>query len=126
MNNEDNNFCFCPLEEVMSIIGKKWTLLIINGIGIYEKLRFSRLMKKLHNISPKTLSMKLKELQAENLIKREYFKEIPPRVEYSLTKEGVELRKSIIPILEWTIKHIIDSGRTVECECNKCKSLFGK
>jgi DNA-binding HxlR family transcriptional regulator len=59
-------------------------------------------METLKGISPKTLSDTLKDLQAENLIKRESFAEIPPRVEYYLTKDGTELRKSIIPLLEWT------------------------
>jgi DNA-binding HxlR family transcriptional regulator len=124
MSNESDDLCFCPLEEVMSVIGKKWTLLIINGIGIHGRIRFNRLMEELHNISPKTLSERLKELQTEGLIKREAFAEIPPRVEYSLTKDGIELRKSIIPIYEWAIDRIVTSGRTIHCECEKCKSLL--
>ena len=58
-------------------------------------------MEELGGISPKTLSDTLKELQSEGIIKRESFAEIPPRVEYSLTNDGVELRKSIIPLLKW-------------------------
>ncbi len=73
-------------------------------------------MQTLNGISPKTLSDTLKELQAEQLIKRESFAEIPPRVEYSLTKDGVELRKSIIPLLEWTANR---SGVNKE-RCNQC------
>jgi len=61
-------------------------------------------MKELGNISPKTLSDTLKILQAEGLIKKETFNEIPPRVEYSLTEDGKELRKVIIPLLEWAAK----------------------
>jgi DNA-binding HxlR family transcriptional regulator len=125
MAKERDNLCFCPLEGVMGVISKKWALLIINAIGIYGKLRFNRLMEELHDISPKTLSDRLKELQAEGLIERESFAEIPPRVEYSLTKDGIELRKSIIPVLEWTIKRNVTSGRTVDCECEECKSRFG-
>ena len=124
MNNERDNHCFCPLEDTMSIISKKWALLIINAIGIYGRLRFNRLMAELHGITPRTLSDRLKQLQAEGLIERECFAEIPPRVEYSLTKDGVELRKSITPLLEWTIKRNITNGRTVDCECEKCKSMF--
>ncbi len=127
MNNESDshNLCFCPLEGVMGVISKKWAILIINAIGIYRKLRFSRLIEELHGISPKTLSDRLKELQAEGLIEREYFAEIPPRVEYSLTKDGVELRESIMPLLKWTIKRIITKCHPVHCECEECKSRFG-
>jgi len=125
MANERHNLCFCPLEGVMEVISKKWALLIINAIGIYGRLRFNRLMEELHDISPKTLSDRLKELQAEGLIERESFAEIPPRVEYSLTKDGTELRKSVIPLVEWTIKRNVTSGRTIDCECEECKSRFG-
>ena len=58
-------------------------------------------MGELGCVSPKTLSDTLKDLQKEGLITRESFSEIPPRVEYSLTHDGVELRKSIIPLLKW-------------------------
>ena len=101
MREEGDHVCFCPLEGVIDVISKKWALLIINAIGNHGKLRFNNLMQELGNISPKTLSDTLKELQTEGLIKRESFAEIPPRVEYSLTRDGAELRKSIIPLLKW-------------------------
>ena len=101
MRKEGDHICFCPLKGVIDVISKKWALLIINAIGNYGTLRFNRLMEELHGISPKTLSDTLKELRAEGLIKRESFAEIPPRVEYSLTKDGIDLRKSIIPLLKW-------------------------
>ena len=61
-------------------------------------------MKNLGTISPKTLSDRLKELEKAGLIIRESFAEIPPRVEYSLTKEGIELRNLMIPLIEWASK----------------------
>lgn len=101
MHSEGDHICFCPLEGVIDVISKKWALLIVNAIGNNGRLRFNNLMEELGRISPKTLSDTLKELQAEGLIKRESFAEIPPRVEYSLTDDGAELRKSIIPLLKW-------------------------
>ncbi|MFQ6068595.1 MAG: winged helix-turn-helix transcriptional regulator [Candidatus Bathyarchaeia archaeon] len=101
MPEDGTHICFCPLKGVIDIIGKKWSLLIINAIGNRGTLRFNTLMKELHGISPKTLSDTLKELQTEGLIRRKSFAEIPPRVEYSLTEEGMELRKAIIPLLQW-------------------------
>jgi DNA-binding HxlR family transcriptional regulator len=124
MSKEIDSPCFCPLEGIMHMISKKWAILIINAIGIYGRLRFNRLIEELHGISPKTLSDRLKELQIEGLIERESFAEIPPRVEYSLTKDGVELRESVIPLLTWTIKRNVTNGRTVNCECEKCKSML--
>ena len=101
MDEESNHVCFCPLEGVIDVISKKWALLIVNAIGNYGKLRFNNLMEELGCISPKTLSDTLKDLRKEGLIVRESFAEIPPRVEYSLTQDGVELRKSIMPLLKW-------------------------
>ncbi|MGC8849161.1 MAG: winged helix-turn-helix transcriptional regulator [Candidatus Bathyarchaeia archaeon] len=97
----DNCLCLCPLEGVIDTIGRKWALLIVNALGVHGKLRFSQLMKELKGISPKTLADMLKELQGEGLVARESFLEIPLRVEYSLTEEGLELRKAIIPLIKW-------------------------
>jgi DNA-binding HxlR family transcriptional regulator len=91
----------CPARGIMDVISKKWTFLIINELGNYEQLRFNDLMKQLEGVSPKTLSDTLKILESERLVKRESFNEIPPRVEYSLTGDGKELRKVIMPLLRW-------------------------
>ena len=101
MQNKNEVVCYCPLEGVIDVISKKWALLIINAIGNYGCLRFSKLMEELHGISPKTLADTLKQLQNEQLLKRESFAEIPPRVEYSLTKDGQGLREAVVPILKW-------------------------
>lgn len=101
MHEEKSHLCFCPIEGVIDIISKKWALLIVNAIGNRGKLRFNDLMKELEGISPKTLADTLKKLQVESLIKRESFAEIPPRVEYSLTQDGAELRTAIFPVLKW-------------------------
>ena len=101
MREKQDHLCFCPLEGVIDIISKKWALLIVNALGNRGKLRFNNLMIELKGISPKTLADTLKKLQEEVLIKRDAFAEIPPRVEYSLTQDGIELRQAIMPILKW-------------------------
>lgn len=95
------DICLCPLGGVIETISKKWALQIIATIGNYGTLRFHEIMEKLGNINPTSLTNRLKELETAELIKREAFAEIPPRVEYSLTHDGVKLRKAIIPLLEW-------------------------
>ena len=99
-SNKDD-ICFCSIEGIMGILSKKWTLLIISAIGNNQKLRYNEIEKKLGEISSKTLSDRLKELENASLIKKELFAEVPPRVEYSLTKDGIELRNAIMPLMRW-------------------------
>jgi DNA-binding HxlR family transcriptional regulator len=101
MKNKNEVVCYCPLEGIIDVISKKWALLIINAIGNYGSLRFNKLMEELHGISPKTLADTLNQLQSEGLLKRKSFAEIPPRVEYSLTKDGQGLREAVVPLLKW-------------------------
>jgi DNA-binding HxlR family transcriptional regulator len=97
----DHDICLCSVTGVIEILSKRWALLIIGMIGNHEKLRYNEIMKKLNGIGPKTLSDRLKELESEGLISREFFSEIPPRVEYSLTDDGISLRNAIIPLMKW-------------------------
>ncbi len=93
--------CVCPLGGIIDIIGKKWALLVINAIGNNEKMRYNEIMKHLKGINPKTLSYRLKGLENAGLINKQIFAEVPTRVEYSLTEDGKDLRKAIIPLMEW-------------------------
>jgi DNA-binding HxlR family transcriptional regulator len=108
--------CLCPLEGIIDIISKKWALLIINEIGNHKRIRYNDLMKEIEGISPKTLADTLKELVNHNLVKRESFNEIPPRVDYTLTKDGEDLRYAIIPLLQWALSK---KGTVVaHCSCS--------
>jgi len=111
MKNKNEVVCFCPLEGIIDVISKKWALLIINAIGNYGNLRFNTLMEELNGISPKTLADTLKQLQNEGLLKRESFAEIPPRVEYSLTKDGQRLREAVVPLLRWAATRHGSNGK---------------
>jgi DNA-binding HxlR family transcriptional regulator len=118
MDKDSNSgvICLCPLEGLIDVITKKWALLIINEIGNHRRIRYNDLMNELQSISPKTLADTLKELKNYNLVKREPFIEIPPRVEYILTKEGNELRHAILPILQWAISK---KGAVIaHCSCS--------
>lgn len=98
---EEEDVCLCPLEGIVEVISRKWALQIIGVIGNQGKLRFNEIMEGLSKISPKALTDRLKELETTGLVKREVFAEIPPRVEYSLTQDGLELRKLVIPLMRW-------------------------
>jgi DNA-binding HxlR family transcriptional regulator len=97
----DDEICLCPLEGIMEIISKRWALLIIGAIGNHKTLRYNEIMKILGNISPKSLSDRLKELEHSGLLERNAFAEIPPRVEYTLTEDGEELKKAVMPLMDW-------------------------
>jgi len=109
-SESDEHLCLCPLEGVIDTIGKKWTLLVINAIGNHGMLRFNEILEELKGISPTTLANTLKNLEREKLVNRVNFPQIPPKVEYSLTKDGVELRKAIIPLLKWASTRSSKSG----------------
>lgn len=115
-NSDAHVICLCPLEGVIDIISKKWALLIINEIGNHKRIRYNDLMKEIEGISPKTLADTLKELANHKLVKRESFNEIPPRVDYTLTKDGEDLRYAIIPLLQWALSK---KGTVVaHCSCS--------
>lgn len=115
MKDQSNAICLCPLDGVIDTIGKKWGLLIINEIGNHGRLRYNELMSELAGISPSTLASMLKDLKKEKLIEKEVFKEIPPRVEYSLSTRGKDLREAIIPLIKWATKK---GNYTVHCSCS--------
>jgi DNA-binding HxlR family transcriptional regulator len=118
-----DHLCLCPLEGVIDTMGKKWTLLVVNAIGNRGRLRFSQMMEELRGISPTTLSDTLQELQREGLIGRESFPEIPPRVEYSLTKDGAQLRKAILPLLQWASTRSGPGKRSAQLRTDRLPSF---
>src|SRR5689334_25095508 len=83
--------CPCPCEGLVDVIGKKWVLCALAQLGNEGTLRFNRLAEKLPGISAKTLTAVLKDLQRKGLVKRIAYQEIPPRVEYFLTRVGTEV-----------------------------------
>jgi DNA-binding HxlR family transcriptional regulator len=102
ISGEDREICLCRNSVVIDLISRKWSLLIIWLLGKYQELRYNEIAKKLDGVNPNTLSMRLDELEDAGLITRQRFKEIPPRVEYSLTDIGKELSKLTKPLLTLT------------------------
>lgn len=93
--------CMCPFEGLIDIISKKWALLVIGVLGNKGKTRYARIEEELKGIRPKALTGVLRDLEREGIVKRKVFPEVPPRVEYNLTKDGYELRKAVVPLLKW-------------------------
>jgi DNA-binding HxlR family transcriptional regulator len=100
--HEDVSNCMeeCYVKQVLSLFGKKYVMPIIRALLINDKLRFNEIEEKLGG-SPKTITSRLRELEALGLIRREVFNEIPIRVEYSLTKKSKGLEDIFERIAIW-------------------------
>ncbi len=94
-------YCPKPLESASSFLSKKWSISVIITVGNFKKVRFNELREKLETITAKTLADRLKELEQEKIVSRQSYPEIPPRVEYSLTKKGQMLMNSLLPLIHW-------------------------
>lgn len=106
----------CPLGKAMSALGSKWKPIIVLVIKD-RKLRFGELAVRINVISRKVLTDQLKEMQADGLIIREEFKELPPRVEYSLTEKGLALLPIFYQLEEWETKyHVYDPIKDKDCK----------
>ena len=89
----DANQCLdlkCPIQFTLDLIGSKWSVQILRELFAGDR-RTHEFLQALPGISSKTLTMRLRELEAYGLIERRVYAEIPPRVEYSLTEKGREL-----------------------------------
>lgn len=88
----------------MQIIGNKWTALILRDLASGPK-RFSELEKSVGDINPRTLSQRLEDLAAQNIIVKESYAEVPPRTEYTLTAKGQDLIPVLRQMAEWGNKY---------------------
>jgi DNA-binding HxlR family transcriptional regulator len=96
----------CPITATIDIIGGKWKPIII-WLLIEKTHRFGELHKTIPGMALKVLSRQLKELEADGIVKREVFAEVPPRVEYSLTAKGESLSEIMLLLSEWSREHIL-------------------
>ncbi|MCK4503891.1 MAG: helix-turn-helix transcriptional regulator [Desulfuromonadales bacterium] len=104
----------CTVSVTLEIIGGKWKSLILWHLS-FKTLRFSQLQRRLAKVTQKMLTQQLRELEADGLINRKVFAEVPPRVEYSLT----ELGQSVVPILALMCQWGKDYLETTEGEAPK-------
>ncbi len=113
----------CPILNVSGLIGKRWSLLILTELyrGNSKWKRYSVLKKGLAEITPKMLSMRLRELEEQRLITRKVdASSFPVRSEYSLTKRGTELVDVIRGLKEWAIKWKIGNSFCENSDCSEC------
>ena len=109
-HNEIRNALYpdCPVRIVLSRVGDKWSMLVLFTLEGQPSIRFKELQRSIPDISQKILTATLKMLEADGLINREAFPEVPPRVEYSLTEKGKSLLPLIDALLSWATDNMED------------------
>jgi len=93
--------CYCPLTGVIDTLSRKYAMQLVSIIGAHDSLRFAEIEEHLPTASTSTISKRLDEFEEAGLISRTQYDEIPPRVEYSLTDDGDEVKTRLEPLLEW-------------------------
>lgn len=98
------NLSQCDQVFAVGLIAGQWTLVICCHLA-EQKLRFGELKKRIPNITERMLTLQLRKMEEGNLVKRTVYAEVPPRVEYELTKSGQELRPILKQLEEWGKRH---------------------
>jgi DNA-binding HxlR family transcriptional regulator len=103
----------CHAHEVLTRIGDKWSVHVIHMLGHAGTLRFNELRRGIEGISQRMLTVTLRGLERDGLIERRIYPEVPPRVEYSLTKLGATLRDVVRLLVRWSSSHLteVDAAR---------------
>jgi len=96
----------CPITASIDVIGGKWKPIIL-WVLMDGPMRFGELNKSISGIALKVLSRQLKELEESGLVNRKAFPEVPPRVEYSLTRKGQSLKTLLDELSRWSRKNIL-------------------
>lgn len=94
----------CPVETTLMLISDRWKVLIIRDLLDGTK-RFGELKKSIGSISQKVLTSNLREMEADGLVNRRVYAEVPPRVEYTLTDTGYSLKPILDAMVEWGMEY---------------------
>jgi DNA-binding HxlR family transcriptional regulator len=115
----------CPVDNTFKIVGKKFTIHILRNMTWLNQSKFSQFLESIEGINPKTLSVRLREMEKSGLIKRQVYPDTPIRIEYTITEKGEALKPIIRQMADFSMKYcsrdVFKDGkpRTVE-------QVFGK
>ena len=104
----------CPVSTTLELIGGKYKALILWHLSA-GKLRFSELRQRVSSATPKMLTQQLRELEKNQLVHREVYPVIPPRVEYSLTETGKSLMPVLVAIRDWGTDYLRKNDQEPNC-----------
>ena len=91
----------CPVRNVLSRLGDKWSILVLLTLSMNGTLRFNRIQKEIGDISQRMLTVTLRTLESDGLVARRVYAEVPPRVEYCLSDMGNGLMPHIQELIRW-------------------------
>ena len=112
MNNQKNKelrdalFPDCPIRNVLSRVGDKWSLLVLYSLQHREPVRFKELQRQIPDISQKSLTQTLRTLEVDGFVTREVFPEVAPRVVYSLTPRALSFLPLVENIIKWAMENM--------------------
>lgn len=99
---------FCPVRDVLNRLGDKWSVLVLITLQANGTMRFNDIHKSIGDVSQRMLTVTLRSLQADGLVGREVYAEVPPRVEYYLTARGEGLIPHLKSLVDWAQENMSD------------------
>jgi len=118
-------FKCCPIDNTFRLVGKKFTLHIIRNMIMLNQTRFSQFLESVEGINPKTLSVRLHEMEKSGLIKRQVYPDTPIRIEYTITEKGKELKSIIMQMAAFSMRYC-SSDVFKDGKPRTLEQIFGK
>jgi DNA-binding HxlR family transcriptional regulator len=109
--NKIRNEIECQADEIWSVLGKTWALLILKKLSKNDVARFNEIKKAIPQISNTVLSNRLRELEEQDLITKKIYAQVPLRVEYRLTKQARDLGKILEQVDDWVIEWKMEKSK---------------
>ncbi len=103
----------CRGREMLDRVGDRWTVYVVAMLGDEGTLRFGELLQRIDGVSQRMLTVTLRGLERDGLVRRAVYAQVPPRVEYTLTPLGATLRRLVRDLIEWSGAHLaeVDAAR---------------
>ena len=95
----------CPIRDIISRISSKWAMLVLATLHSNGTMRFNDIQKSIGEVSQRMLTVTLRSLEADGLIHRKVYPEVPPRVEYKLSERGESLMPLLQSLIDWALEH---------------------